>query len=182
MQSLETFFSQIPDPRKKGGLRHPLVPVLMMCTFSIMSGYSSNNKIAKFMRYNAEEFKQLFKLKHPPLGHTQLGTILSGLDDKKIVTAFNEWSKQFHAILEPHAGLAGDGKSMNATVTNGKNSNQNFKAVVSFFSHEYQLVHAMTTYENGKKSEIPCVKDLLKHLQGLGVIITLDALHCQKKL
>lgn len=181
MESLESFFAKIPDPRKRRGFRHPLVPFLMMCTYSIMSGFSSNNAIAKFMKHNSKTFMDLFDLKYPPPGHTQIGTILSCLDIMVIITAFNEWAAQFHTLLATHEGIAGDGKGMKATVLEADNSKQDFKAAVSFFSHQHQIVLAMSTYNNGKESEIPCVQQLLDTLKGLNIIITLDALHCQKK-
>ena len=52
---------------------------------------------------------------------------------------------------------------------------------VSVFSHKRGQVLKTAKLENQKRSEIPTVRELIEALDLQGVVVTLDALHCQKK-
>ncbi len=54
--------------------------------------------------------------------------------------------------------------------------------MVSAFSHYRGEILGVKVMENKKQSEIVAVQDLLELLDLSGVIFTMDALHCQKKL
>ena len=60
---------------------------------------------------------------------------------------------------------------------------QDFEAVVSLFAHQGGLVRAMGHYQNKSKEsgEQQILRVLLNELDQMGVVICLDALHCQKK-
>jgi len=77
--------------------------------------------------------------------------------------------------------MAVDGKALASTVTDYETSYQNFVSLVSVFSHKRGQVLKTAKFENQKSSEIPTVRTLIEALDLQGVIITLDALHCQKK-
>ena len=54
--------------------------------------------------------------------------------------------------------------------------------MVSAFSHYRGEILGVKIMENKKQSEIVAVQDLLELLDLKGVVFTMDALHCQKKL
>jgi predicted transposase YbfD/YdcC len=180
-KSLQSFYEQIDDPRSPSGLRHPLVPVLLMVTYAMMSNQKTNNAITIFMKQNVKTFTKMFKLKHGTPSNSQLSTILSIIDSRQMIDLFNEWALQFKQYLGDKEGVAIDGKSLAATVESAKDSQQKFEALVSAFAHEQQLILQVEHYNNGKESEIHCVQKLLDRCEVKGVIMTLDALHCQKK-
>ena len=53
--------------------------------------------------------------------------------------------------------------------------------LVSAFCQQTGLVQQVKRLENGKSSEIASVQELIGQLAGKGLLLTLDALHCQKK-
>jgi hypothetical protein len=55
-------------------------------------------------------------------------------------------------------------------------------SLVSVFSHKRGQVLKTARLENQKRSEIPTVRALIEALDLQGVVFSLDALHCQKKL
>jgi hypothetical protein len=59
---------------------------------------------------------------------------------------------------------------------------QNFVSVVSVFAHNRGQVLGLDKLENKKGSEITTVQNLIAALDIQGVVFSLDALHCQKKL
>ena len=89
--SLEEIFNQVIDPRKSSGLRTPLPELLCMITMGYLSGHAGYRGLGTFMKENKEEFIELFSLKHPPIGKTQLRTVLQKLDFTSINQAFFSW-------------------------------------------------------------------------------------------
>jgi hypothetical protein len=77
--------------------------------------------------------------------------------------------------------IAIDGKSINSTVSQCHDSQQNFVSLVSLFGQQSHLILQIGILENGKASEIKTVHELLNKLQINKAVFTLDALHCQKK-
>ena len=53
--------------------------------------------------------------------------------------------------------------------------------MVSMFGHQTGIVLISNSFENKKKSEIHSVQELISQLEQKGMVLTLDAMHCQKK-
>jgi hypothetical protein len=178
--SLEECFKQVEDPRKASGLRFPLPALLSMMVMSYMSGNTGYRASAKFMEGNREEFTQMYGLKHGTPGHTQINTIHKLLDFEQINQAFFKWINSFVAI-EAGEWLHGDGKSLKSTVKDSHSSEQDFELMVRLFAQKLGIVIQSGRTRN-KSGEGPALQQLLQQLEHKGVIVTLDALHCQKKL
>lgn len=177
--SLYDCFEQVPDPRAESGLRNPLPALLCMITMSYLSGHSGYRATARFMQGNANEFMTMFDLKHPPIKHTQLRTIMQMLDFESINKVFLKWIKNF-VNIEKDEWLSGDGKALASTIKDAHGHGQEFELMVRLFSQKLETVTHSATTKN-KSSELKAMQKLLKTLECKGVIITLDALHCQKK-
>jgi hypothetical protein len=79
-------------------------------------------------------------------------------------------------------GCGIDGKSIKGTVQNYENEYQNFVSIVSIFAINRGQVLSLDKLENKKSSEIATVQNLVAALDIEGMVFSLDALHCQKKL
>ena len=178
MRSLSHFIQEIPDHRSRQGLRHPFHPFICMIVLSHLNGYYGLNEMSRFIKRNAAFFMDTFNLKSVP-GYTILRTFCSEVCFDHINQAFYRWASQF---INESNWYSIDGKGMRSTTTNTFSVNQNFKAMVSIFNHKTGMVLASSTYENKVTSEIHCVQELIAALEQKGMILTLDALHCQKKL
>ena len=77
--------------------------------------------------------------------------------------------------------MAIDGKSIKSTLVGGNSSYQNFVSMVSVYSHARGWVVRHKVMENHHGSEIEVIEELVKELSGSQIVITTDALHCQKK-
>lgn len=177
--SLYECYEQIQDPRKLSGLRNPLPALLCMVTMSYLSGHSGYRATATFMKGNQEVFKKMFNLKHPPIGHTQLRTVLQRLDFNAINKVFYQWINSFVSV-EKGEWLSGDGKALGSTVKDAHGNAQEYELMVRLFSQKLGLITNLATTKS-KSTELKAMQGLLKTLKLKGVIITLDALHCQKK-
>jgi hypothetical protein len=111
--------------------------------------------------------------------HSTFRNIIQSLDFEIIAVLFNVWSQQ-KLPLTPGELMAIDGKSIKSTSVGSQSSYQNFVRMVSVYSHHYGGVVRHKVMEN-HQSEISVVEELIGELSGSQVVITADALHCQKK-
>ena len=77
--------------------------------------------------------------------------------------------------------IAIDGKSIKSTSVGGSSSYQNFVSMVSVYSHHHGWVVRHKVRENKHKSEVEVLQELVQELSGNKILITVDALQCQKK-
>jgi hypothetical protein len=98
------------------------------------------------------------------------------------VVDFDDLNKAIYKVFEiPTASsIHLDGKAIRSTSQNGQ-SNQTFTSVVTAFANGKGIM-AKSFVNGSKKNEISTVQDIVKALNLKGMVLTLDALHCQKKL
>lgn len=177
--SLYECFEQVEDKRDASGLRTPLPALLCMITMSYLSGYTGYRATATFMKGHKASFMKMFNLKHPPIGKTQLRTVIQGLDFTSINRVFHQWMNNF-VTIEKGEWLSGDGKALGSTLKDAHGKAQEYELMIRLFSQKLEIVtHTATT--KSKSSELKAMQTLLESLEFKGVVITLDALHCQKK-
>lgn len=174
-------FSNLSDPRRSVGRRVDLSQLLGMVTLSYLCGYTGYRPVAKFCQAYSEEMIAIFSLRHPVPSHVTFRQVLMNLDQTELIAAFNQWASTYAAPV-PGDWLSGDGKALSSTVGDCQGKGQNFQVVVSLFSHQSGLVYAMEQYQNKTKGEgeANVLRFLLDRLRGMGLTITLDALHTQK--
>lgn len=177
---LKTFLSEIKDFRRSQGQRYPLSAVLSMIVMAIISGCSGYREFARFMKANAKELVPAFSLKHGVPSHVTVREVLRQVDLDALSSTFAKWMKA-HLPVEGERWLSVDGKGLGSTVCNPHDSLQNFVSVVSVFAQQSGLVHGMQAFDNGKSYEPEIVRQLIQKLGIQNVVLTLDALHCQKK-
>ena len=82
--------------------------------------------------------------------------------------------------MKPGEGIAIDGKSIKSTVEKDKADYHSFVNMVSIYSQRQGVVLATQAFESKSTSELKVVQKLLEALALQDVVVTLDALHCQK--
>jgi len=103
-----------------------------------------------------------------------------GIDFDTLAEAFNQWAQNYVDVDESQwCGI--DGKSIKGTVCAHKTEYQNFVSIVSVFACQRGLVVGLDKLDNKEGSEIVTVQNLIATLDIQGVVLSLDALHCQKK-
>jgi hypothetical protein len=104
-----------------------------------------------------------------------------GVDFDILAKTFNQWAQSYvHVDTSEWFGI--DGKSIKGTVQEYESKYQNFVSIVSVFAGKTGVVLSLDKLENKKGSEITTVQNLIAALDIEGVVLSLDALHCQKKL
>ncbi len=172
----------VPDHRKNRGIRHPLWLVLTIILLGSCTGYWGYKPLVEFTKNHQKTLIKLLAL--PPdirfPSDSTFRNIIQALDFEILAVLFNVWCKQTLSIDEGEL-MAMDGKGIKSTLTGGNSSYQNFVTMVSVYSHHHGWVVRHQVMENKQKSELEVVEELVQELSGKKVVITLDALHCQKK-
>ena len=175
---LATFFAQVSDPRRLQGQRFPLPAFLWMTFLAIATGCQGPRKIAQFCRSNAGFFESYFDLQHGVPSYGAFRDLLKALDKNALAQAFG---RCFTPLAQAGDWLAGDGQSLRSTVVAAQTQGQRFASVVSLYCQRTGLTLAVQDYTDKKTGELSVVRELLAGLQNRGVVLTLDALHAQKK-
>ena len=172
----------IKDPRRLQGQRHEFRLILLISLMSIMSGYIGYRAIGDFIKRNKKDLLLTLKPKKGILpSFDVIREVLIGIDFADFSIQFHNWAKQYINITD-NEWVSIDGKAIGGTVSNGCSIDQNFISLVSLYCSKQKLILGNAQVTNSKESEIPIVQQLIKALNLQGVIFTLDALHCQKKL
>ena len=174
-------FSTLKDPRRRAGLRTPLDSILCMVTLSYLCGYVGYRPLKRFCTAYSKTLVSTFSLKHGIPSHVTFHTVLRSLNEQELIDVFCNWASSF-VELSPSEWVSTDGKSMNSTVSDCHSSSQNFQAVVSLFGQESGLTYALDQYRNKSKdkAETDSVRFLMEKLTGMGLVVSMDALHTQK--
>jgi predicted transposase YbfD/YdcC len=172
----------VPDHRKSRGIRHPLWLILTIILLGSCTGYWGYKPLVDFTKNHRATLIKLFDLpsdiRFP--SHSTFRNIIHSLDFEIIAVLFNRWAQQ-NLPLVPGELMAIDGKSIKSTLVGGNSSYQNFVSMVSVYSHTRGWVVRHKVMENQHRSEIEIVEELMRELSGCQIVITADALHCQKK-
>ncbi len=173
---------QIPDPRRGQGQIYKLPYVLLFAILAIVTGGNSYRSIVTFIDVNRDKLNDAFGLKwRRAPAHTAVRYILQGLDPVNVEAVF----RQHAARLQQACGKPGqsrialDGKTLRGSFDHF--ADRAAAQVLSAFATDTSLVLAHVDIAE-KSNEIPAAQALLAELGVLpGAIVTLDAIHCQKK-
>ena len=182
MRSFKQFLAllaTIPDPRRGQGQMYKLPYLLLFSILAVVAGANSYRGIYTFIRVHRGKLNRAFALGwHRAPAYTSIRYILQGLQAADVEKAFRA-----HAALLDDGGsrrrcLALDGKALRGSFDAFKD--RKGKEVLSVFATAPALVLAQVEIDE-KSNEIPAAQKLLESLNLAGHIVTLDALHCQKK-
>ncbi|NCC21225.1 MAG: ISAs1 family transposase [Alphaproteobacteria bacterium] len=178
-----SLLSTVPDPRRAEGKRYSLPHILLFSILAVVTGANSYRGIRTFMAVHHDRLNEAFGLnwKKPP-AHTQIRSILTGLEAEDVERAFRNHAEELDAAGAPASGmraLALDGKALRGSFD--AIHDVRARQIMSVFAADTLLVLAHVEIDE-KSNEIPAAVRLLEELDVADRIVTLDAMHCQKKL
>ena len=167
---------------RKASSTNKLPHVLLFSILAIISGSNSYRGIVTFIDVHRRRLNRSFGLKwRRAPSHTAIRYILQGLDPAAVEAAFRRHAAQLQAArAKPGtASIALDGKTLRGSFD--RFHDRTAAHVLSAFATDTKLVLAHVDIGE-KSSEIPAAQALLAEM-GIAedAIVTLDALHCQKK-
>jgi hypothetical protein len=170
---------QVSDPRILRGRRHNLAVILLINIMAIMSGYTGIRSKQDFIDRNKQELINLFDPKLVKHGLPCKNTI----DRSMQFIDYDNLNKVLNQLTDLPLGSSVhiDGKAIRSTTQNGQSAKQTFTSIVTAFAKD-RGIQAKSFTNGSKKHEISVVQELIQALGLEGMVLTLDALHCQKKL
>lgn len=173
--------SNIPDPRRAEGKLYKLQHVLLFSILAVVTGGNSYRSIVTFIKVHRRRLNAAFGLhwRRAP-AHTSIRYILQGLEPQAVEQIFRQHAAGLcGAITDPaRRVIAIDGKTLRRSFDNF--TDRKAAQVLHAFDVEAGLVLAHVDIAE-KSNEIPAAQQLLGELHVAHRIVTLDAMHCQKK-
>ncbi len=171
----------VRDYRGGRKVQYPLWLMLLIALLGVMSGCYGYKALEEFGIRHYQQLCELLELNLERMpSDTTIRRMFGKVKFEELTQIFNAWARE---EFEPETGewVAVDGKSIKGTVQNNWDAFQNFVSVVSVYSPTQRVVIAQKSFENKVQSEIQVVEQLLAELGLTRVVVSMDALHCQKK-
>lgn len=183
VRPLVEVLAEIPDFRKRRGLRHPLVAVLTLVCVGLLCNYDSYGAISAWGADHGERFLSMlgFTAGRYPCAST-LFNVLKGIDRKELEAKLKAWAEGVLAALpapEDAVGevLAADGKTLRGSRKQGMPAAH----LLCIVSHRLGLSLGQQAVSD-KTNEIPVLVEVLKGLVLEGRVLTVDALLTQREI
>ncbi len=169
-------FAAVPDPRARRGVRHGVAVVLTVAAAAVLAGAKSLLAVGEWVaEADREALSQLGIDPSVVLpSESTIRRILSGLDADDLDARLGGWMATRVRVVGERTVLAVDGKSLRGGSVAGV-----MPHLLSALDHEHGVVLGQRAVGD-KGSEIPALRDLLSGMDLAEVVVTADALHCQR--
>lgn len=168
------YFGIIEDKRDQFTIQHRLIDILKLIMIAILCGMDELDKIIDYGKNKKEFLKREFDIKSIPSKST-LTRIFVIIDPKWLGLSIVGIIQSI--IKEKHSQIMIDGKAIKSTDAI-KTIETMMNIVTAYTDTGISLLQK--TVEN-KTNEIPAVKELIEMLDIKGLVVTADAMHCQRE-
>lgn len=180
MTQLLDKFRELPDYRKCKQLKFNVGEILFMSLLAILSGANGYIDIEIWIKSKKRELQKFLGHAFIAPADNTIRNVFLNINKDALDKMFEDWA---HSVASKSTStikiVASDGKTMRAS--NNKIRNEKARHIVSLFLTEEKLTLAQTQVDD-KSNEIPALLSLLDSLELKNCVITVDALHTQKKL
>ena len=171
---LNMYFGIIEDERCEVNVIHPLVDILKLVMIAVLCGMDELDKMIDYGKSKKEFLEKEFDIKSIPSKST-LTRIFAMIDPKWLGLSIVGIVQSL--IKVKHTQIMFDGKAIKSTDAI-KTIEKMMNIVTAYTDTGISLLQK--TVED-KTNEIPAVKELIEMLDVKGMVITADAMHCQKE-
>lgn len=173
-----TVFYNLQDPRADGGnKRHSLFDILFITLCATVAGCETYTEVEQFADERSDWFRKFLHLENGIPSHDTIGRVLAALDSHSFQACLHDWID--HLCLDLRGqGVHIDGKTLRHSFDTA--TNRQALHMVSAWSSGLQVCLGQVATD-AKSNEITAVPMLLELLNIEGAVVTLDAMHCQKR-
>ncbi len=179
LHALAAHLQNLPDRRKRRGLRYPLPVLLTLAVVAKLAGQSRLEAIADWAKLRAPDLVRLFGLKHATMPHSSTWSRVLGqaVDPDALEQALTTFFQTLPADA-PRGSLvlAVDGKTLRGTIPAGQTRGVH---LVAAYLPEQGVVLAQVQVD-AKENEIVVVPSLLAQLDLHGTVVVGDAMQTQR--
>lgn len=177
--------AEIPDPRGRQGLRHPLAATLAATVCGILTGARGCKAIAQWVRNQDRTIWHALGFRRKPPCANMYRKLLRRLPAEALETAIARWVKDLVADPLPNTPLQGvalDGKTLCGTLADSMlNKHARSIHLLSLFDQQTGGVLRQLAMPSDTNEHKAALK-LLKQIVLRGRVITADAIFCQRDL
>ena len=171
---LNMYFGIIEDPRCEVNVIHPLVDILKLVMIAVLCGMDELDKIIDYGDNKKDFLEKEFNIKLIPLKST-LTRVIAMISPKwlslSVVCILNT------LIKNKASQIMIDGKAIKST--DAIKAIETMMNIVTAYTDTGRSLGQITV--NSKSNEIPAVRELIEMLNIEGMVVTADAMHCQKE-
>lgn len=171
---LETYFSDLPDPRIDAKCDHRLLDIVLIAICAVIAGAESWDEIALFGETKVAWLKQWLELPNGIPSHDTFERVFRKLDANAFQARFLAWVQGVFQVTTGQV-IAIDGKTVRGT------RDSRGKATLHLVS-AWASANGISLGQlkvDGKSNEITAIPELLQLLVLKGCIVTIDAMGCQ---
>ena len=183
--TLKESFETITDCRIDRCKKHSLVNILMIVFFGLLCGYKSIEAIHLFAELSIQTLEKYLDLKNGIPSADTILRVLAKIDTAHLEKVFIGYAKSvFGDKIQDGDVLAFDGKTGRGseyTPTAEKQTAHKAIHMVSAWASRLGVCFGQVKTEE-KSNEITAIPELLELLDLKGIIVTIDAMGCQKKI
>lgn len=175
-QSLFRVFFDIKDPRVGGRCLHPLINIIFITLCALVSGADGWQAIEMLGRERKRWLSQFINLENGIPSHLTFMRVLSAIDPIVFEQSIRKWVSEISQLLEFDI-ISIDGKTAcGSGHVNGDKKSMHL--INAYLAREKVSLGSVRTPD--KSNEIKGIPILLKPLNIMGSIITIDAMGTQK--
>ena len=177
--SLLAFVSQVPDPRGRQGLRHPLSAMLASVVCAMLCGARSYSAIVQWLHLQPVSTWHHLGFGRTPPKTTCFEELLPRVCPEAFSKALTEWVQEGLELSldEDLSAVSIDGKTLRGTLT----AHQRAVHLLAALDHKFGCVLSQMPVDE-KTNEHKAALELLDSLVLQGRVIVGDAMFCQREV
>jgi len=176
--TMVTHFSFLEDPRVDRTKLHPLINILVIALTAVICGAEGWTDVELFGQSKRHWLAKFLDLSNGIPSHDTFGRVFAALDADQFQVCFTSWVQALCEKLDGQV-VAIDGKTLRRS--HDQTIGREAIHMVSAWATRSQLVLAQTEVD-AKSNEITAIPAVLKLLDIMGCIVTIDAIGCQKEI
>ncbi len=177
MEEFAAVFADLEDPRTGNAKRHELLEILLIGLCTVLCGGETCTDMVRFGRAKSTFLEEVLTLRHGIPSHDTFSRVFRLLDPAQFQACFLTFMRRFAEGCQGVVAL--DGKTLRRSFDRASSASP--LHLVSAWAVEQRLVLAQMAVED-TSNEITAVPQLLKMLCLKGVVVTADALNCQREI
>jgi predicted transposase YbfD/YdcC len=177
MEEFAAVFADLEDPRTGNAKRHELLEILLIGLCTVLCGGETCTDMVRFGRAKHTFLEEVLTLRHGIPSHDTFSRVFRLLDPAQFQACFLTFMRRFAEGCQGVVAL--DGKTLRRSFDRASSTSP--LHLVSAWAVEQRLVLGQMAVED-KSNEITAVPQLLKMLCLKGVVVTADALNCQREI
>ena len=167
-------FGIIDDERSQADVKHPLIDILKLVMIAVLCGMDELEKIIEYGKNKIEFLRKEFNIEKIPSKST-LTRVFAMLNPKWLSLSIVGILQTL--IKEKPTQIMLDGKAIKST--DAIKSIEKMMNIVTAYTDTGISLAQITV--DSKSNEIPAVRELIDMLDIQGMVLTMDAMHCQKE-